>query len=522
MTFKLTYSTMFDPPAELHQRYDSALAKVRCSLGEQFDHYIDGKDVRGESLADDCSPINTDWLLGRFPQATPEHVAAAVSAARRAYPGWRATPAAERNRLLRRVARIIEERVYEISAAVSLEVGKNRMEALGEVQETADFFNCYCDDFERQNAFDRQLPDDPLEDFKSHNRSVMKPHGPWAVIAPFNFPFALAGGPAAAALVTGNTVVVKAAPETPWAVRLLAECIRDAGIPPGVFNYLADPDDSAGPLLTDHADVAGVTFTGSYAVGMQIFQKLSAGVYPKPCITEMGGKNACIVTAQADLQRAALGILRSAFGLSGEKCSALSRIYVDESVADELIAIIKPQIDAIRVGDPTLVENYIGSVIDRSAYENFAAYVAELQEHGATIISGGSVVSDGEHGKGFFCRPTLVEAPLAHRLWQHEMFVPIAMLARVSDKETAMRLTNDSHLGLTAGFYGSAEETAWFFDNVEAGVTYANRPQGATTGAWPGYQPFGGWKGSGNTGKGIASFYYLAQYLREQSQTSVE
>jgi 1-pyrroline-5-carboxylate dehydrogenase len=521
MSFKLTYSTMFDPPPELHEQFEAALAITRAALGQDYSHYINGKDVSGDSLRDDVSPIDTRTILGRFPVASQETVDRAVAAARAAHPGWRSTSPADRNRLLRRVGEIIEERVYDISAAVAQEVGKNRMEAIGEVQETADFFYCYCDDFDKQ-GFDHTLPDDPLPDFKSHNRSIMKPYGPWAVIAPFNFPFALAGGPVAAALVTGNTVVVKAAPDTPWAVRLLADCVRDAGLPAGVFNYLADPDDSAGPLLVDHEDITGVTFTGSHGVGMQIGQKMAAGSYPRPCIAEMGGKNACIVTANADLDRAAIGIMRSAFGLSGQKCSALSRVYIEEKIADALIEKLKDVTDAIAIGDPTRMENYIGPVANEEAYDNFKDYAAALRTADVMIVAGGEVLNNDELADGYFCAPTVAEAPLDHPLWQREMFVPIVMLARVPDKETGMRLTNDSPLGLTAGFYGDEEETRWFFDNVEAGVTYANRPQGATTGAWPGYQPFGGWKGSGNTGKGIASFYYLAQYLREQSQTSVE
>lgn len=522
MTFKLTYSTMFDPPPELHERFEAALGKVRGGLGQDNGHYINGKHVSNDALREDISPIDTKTVLGRFPVASRDHVDQAVAAAKAAFPGWRGTSHVERGRLLRRVGEIIEERVYDISAAVAQEVGKNRMEAIGEVQETADFFYCYCDDFEKQQGFDHSLPDDPLPDFRSHNRSIMKPYGPWAVIAPFNFPFALAGGPVAAALVTGNTVVAKAAPDTPWAVRLLADCIRDAGLPAGVFNYIADPDDSAGPLLVDHEDIAGVTFTGSHEVGMQICQSLSQGPYPRPCIAEMGGKNACIVTANADLDRAALGIMRSAFGLSGQKCSALSRVYIDKEVADALIERLGIVTDAITVGDPTRMENYIGPVVNEEAYNNFKNFSAQLRVAGAHIICGGEVLTNNDMADGYFCAPTVAEAPLDHPLWQREMFVPIVMLARVLDKETGMQLTNDSPLGLTAGFYGNEEETQWFFDNVEAGVTYANRPQGATTGAWPGYQPFGGWKGSGNTGKGIASFYYLAQYLREQSQTSVE
>jgi 1-pyrroline-5-carboxylate dehydrogenase len=509
MTFKLTYSTMFDPPAELHERFEAALQKTREELGRDHAHYINGKDVSSDSLRDDVSPIDTNTVLGRFPIASRQHVAQAVTAAKAAFAGWRSTPPADRGHLLRRVGEIIEERVYDIGAAVALEVGKNRMESLGEVQETADFFYCYCDDFDQQRGFDHTLPDDPLADFKSHNRSIMKPYGPWAVIAPFNFPFALAGGPVAAALVTGNTVVVKAAPDTPWAVRLLADCVRDAGLPAGVFNYVADPDDTAGPMLVDHEDICGVTFTGSHDVGMQIGQKLSAGSYPRPCIAEMGGKNACIVTANADLERAALGIMRSAFGLSGQKCSALSRVYIEDKVADALLEKLKQLTDAIAVGDPTRMENYIGPVANAEAYKKFKDCIAALRAADVTIVAGGEVLTNDELADGYFCAPTVAEAPLDHPLWQREMFVPIVMLARVPDKETGMQLTNDSPLGLTAGFYGDPQETEWFFDKVEAGVTYANRPQGATTGAWPGYQPFGGWKGSGNTGKGIASFYYL-------------
>lgn len=521
MSFRLTYSTMFDPPPELHEKFEAAVEKVRADLGRDHAHFIGGQDCSADALQDDVSPIDTDCLLGRFPVARAEHVDAAVAAARKAFPAWRHTPMAERNRILRKVAELIEERVYEISAAVALEVGKNRMEAIGEVQETADFFNGYCDDFEAHQGFDHQLPDDPLADYASHNRSVMKPYGAWGIISPFNFPFALAGGPTAAALVTGNTVVLKGAPETPWSVRLLAECLRDAGIPAGVFNCILDPDDTAGPLLVDHPGIAGVTFTGSHDVGMQICRKATAGTMPRPVIAEMGGKNATIVTANGDLDRAALGIMRSAFGLTGQKCSACSRLYVEESVADELIDKLASLIDQINIGDPLLAENYLGPIGTGEAYDNYRTYAKELHA-GARVIRGAEALTDGDMARGYFCAPTLAEAPLDHRLWKHEMFAPIVMLARVPDKETAMQLANDTNLGLTAGFYGNAEETEWFFDNIEAGVTYANRPQGATTGAWPGYQPFGGWKGSGSTGKGIASFYYLAEYMREQSQTNVE
>lgn len=518
--FRLTYSTMFDPPPALHERFEAALGRVRAGVGASHAHYVDGADRPAAATRATTSPIDRNLVLGRFPEATAAEVEAAVAAARRAFPGWRATPPAERARLLRRVAALIGERVYDIAAAVALEVGKNRMEALGEVQETADFFTHYCDDFERQR-FDHDLPDDPLPGFRSHNRSVLRPYGAWGVIAPFNFPFALAGGPAAAALVTGNTVVLKGSPETPWAGRLLADCLRDAGLPAGVFNFV-NGGDAAGAALVASPGLGGITFTGSQRVGMGIWRAFSAAPVPRPCIAEMGGKNPAIVTAGADLDRAALGITRSAFGMSGQKCSALSRTYVDESVADALVERLLARIADIRIGDPTRREHWMGPVIHERAWRAYAERCAALAAGGARILAGGRQLVDGCLADGWYCAPTLAEAPPAHPLWREELFLPIAMLARVPGREAALRLANDTPLGLTAGFYGAPDEVEWFFENIEAGVTYANRPQGATTGAWPGYQPFGGWKGSGTTGKGIASAYYLALYQREQSRTLVE
>jgi acyl-CoA reductase-like NAD-dependent aldehyde dehydrogenase len=257
-------------------------------------------------------------------------------------------------------------------------------------------------------------------------------------------------------------------------------------------------------------------------VGTKLLQQMTSGAWPRPCIAEMGGKNPCIVTERANLDAAAAGIARSAYGMGGQKCSALSRLYVDARVADALIERLQRQIDAIRVGDPTRREHWLGPVVNAAAYANYARYAGELQAGGARLHTGGRQLREGGLARGYYVEPVLAEAPAGHRLWRQEMFLPILLLQRVRDREEAMRLANDSDMGLTAGFYGGADEVPWFHEHIEAGVTYANRPQGATTGAWPGYQPFGGWKGSGSSGKAIASFYYLAQYLREQSRTVVE
>jgi 1-pyrroline-5-carboxylate dehydrogenase len=512
---------MFNPPAALHERFEAALTGVRSELGRVHANFINGEERAAQVTQQLRTPSNRSEVLGRFPEATVDEANQAMAAAKAAFPGWSRTSFMVRNRLLRRAAQIIEERVYAIGAAVALEVGKNRLEALGEVQEAADFFTWYCADYERQN-FNHVLPDDPLPEYRSRNRSVMKPYGAWVVIAPFNFPFALASGPVAAALVTGNTVVLKGATDTPWAGRLLADCLRDAGVPPGVFNYICGRGEVAGAALVNHPDTAGITFTGSHEVGMQICRHMSAGAWSRPCIAEMGGKNPVIVSAAADLERATVGIMRSAFGLSGQKCSAASRLYVHEAVADALMERLVAALACVSVGDPTRRENWMGPVINERAYKKYAHFCAELRAGGAKILSGGKPLADGALAQGFFCAPTLAEAAPSHPLWQQEMFLPIAMLARVPDLDTAMRLANGTSLGLTAGFYGDPTEVNWFFDHIEAGVTYANRPQGATTGAWPGYQAFGGWKGSGNTGKAIGSSYYLPLYQREQSQTLVD
>src|SRR5438552_8690261 len=320
-TFTLAYCMVFNPRAEFHAGFEDALASVRSFLGAEHPMLIGGHDQRAPRQFDIKSPSDRRTLLGRFEAGDETHAAAAIEAAKTAFPAWAATPWTERVALLRRAAALIMERVYEIGAVLALEVGKNRMEALGEAQETADLIAYYCDQMEANDGYVRPMLADPLTGFTSENTSVMKPYGVWLVIAPFNFPLALAGGPSGAALVAGNTVVFKPASSTPWSGRLLALAMRDAGIPAGVFNYVTGPGTSLGQALISHADVAGATFTGSFDVGMNLYRTFAQGRWPRPCIAEMGGKNVTIVSRHADLKDAATGVMRSAFGLSGQKCS---------------------------------------------------------------------------------------------------------------------------------------------------------------------------------------------------------
>jgi len=521
--FKLTYSTMFDPPPELHTRFEKALTALRSHLGGEHAMLIGGASERAPLQFDVRSPSDARVVLGRFQAGDPRHAAAAVAAAQRAFAGWARTPWRERVAFLRRAVALIEERVYYLGAVLALEVGKNRMEALGEAQETADLIAWYCDQMEANDGYAKPMARDPVAGFDSVNASVLKPHGVWLVIAPFNFPFALAGGPSGAALVAGNTVVFKAASATAWSGRLLADAFRDAGLPPGVFNYVTGPGGSLGDALVRQPDIAGVTFTGSYDVGMHLYRTFAQGRWPRPCIAEMGGKNAAIVSRRADIGDAALGVMRSAFGLSGQKCSACSRVYVEHTVFADFVAALHAATARIAVGDPTRRANWMGPVIDAAAvarFEDAAAQIQALDDRGA-IVHGGERLDQGELAHGHYCAPTIARAPLDHPLWQRELFAPFVLVAPVDDLDEAFAHANAGDYGLTAGFYGAPDETERFFGEIEAGVCYANRPQGATTGAWPGYQPFGGWKGSGSTGKAGGSLYYVPQYLREQSQTRV-
>jgi 1-pyrroline-5-carboxylate dehydrogenase len=519
--FRMTYATLYNPPEELHVRYDAALKKIRDALGREYGLFIDGKDVFTDEKTEIRTPVDRSRVLALVQKAGKKEAEAAVASARRAFAAWSRTPWAERIALLRKVADLIDERQFEMSAALSWEVGKTRMEALGDVAETAELIRYACEQMEKNNGFLVPMGQDPLAGFSVQNRSVLRAHGVWLVISPFNFPFALTGGPAGAALAAGNTVVVKPASDTPWGVRLLCDCFRDAGLPEGTVNFVTGPGTTLGQALIESPGVDGITFTGSYEVGMALHRSLSAGRWIRPVILEMGGKNAAIVSRHADLDRAAVGIVRSAFGLQGQKCSACSRIYVESPAYRPLLERLETLAARLTVGDPTRRGVDLGPVINEKACKAYQTCCRELEEAGR-LLTGGRVLTEEPWDRGYFCIPTLAaEVPLNHHLWKHEMFLPIAMAAEVGSLDEAMDLANGVDYGLTAGFYGTEKEAAWFFDRVEAGVAYANRPQGATTGAWPGLQPFGGWKGSGSTGRNAGGHYYLPLYMREQIQTLV-
>ncbi len=520
--FKLTYATMYNPPEELHTHFDDAIKKLKSNLGKEYAMFIDGKEVYADEKFEDRSPIDTNMVLAVMQKGNEKHAEMAMAAARKAFWGWSHTPWQERIALLRKAADLIDDRLADLGAAMAMEVGKNRMESMGDVAETADLIRYSCDMMEQNDGFIKPMGKDPLPNHDITNTSVLRPYGVWLVVSPFNFPFALTGGPAGAALAAGNTVVLKPATDTPFIVRLLTDCFRDAGLPAGVVNFVTGPGRTIGAALVNNPEVDGVTFTGSYDVGMKMFRDYANGKFVRPMVLELGGKNPAIVTKNANLDDAAQGIVRSAFGLQGQKCSAASRVYIQEEVYDALVAKIKELTDKLSVGDPTDRKVFMGPVVNKSSYQDFQNFCAELAAAGK-FLTGGNVITDGAYANGYYCQPTLaIDVPYTHRLWKEEMFLPITTIGKFKTLEEALKMANDVDYGLTAGVYGSDEEVEYFFDHIEAGVTYANRPQGATTGAWPGFQPFGGWKGSGSSGKNAGGYHYVQLYLHEQIRTLVK
>lgn len=516
---KITYATLRADNEELHALYEAGLEKAKGRLGGYHRNFVDGADRDGEGSFEVRSPIDSEMLVGTFARGTRSDAQDAIAAARRAQPAWFRLGWEKRLEILRRAAELISERQMEYGGLMAIEVGKTRLEALGEVEEAADLIRYYAKTAEDNAFYDH--PMDNLGDAAVHTRSILRPHGVFAVISPFNFPMALAAGPSAAAMMAGNTVVFKPASVAAMSGTALKEAYRDAGVPDGVFNLVMGPGDTVGDELQTNPGIDGIVFTGSYEVGFDLFRNFSKR-YPRPCIVEMGGKNPAIVLKSADLEEAAEGIMRAAFGFGGQKCSANSRVYVERPVHDELVRMLVEKTEKLVVGDPLPRTAFMGPIIDERAVNRHQQAVAEARRDG-TVFTGGERLKDGALERGWYVEPTVAGLPADHRLFQDELFAPFTAVAAVDSLDEALRLANDNVYGLTAGVYSEdPSEVQRFLEEIHAGVLYVNRRAGATTGAWPGVQAFGGWKGSGSTGKSGLSMYYVAQFLREQSHTVVD
>src|SRR3954467_7739950 len=461
---KITYATLRADNEQLHAENEAGLAEAKTMLAGHHRNWIGGKERDGDGEFTVHSPIDHDIVLGHFATGTRKDVQDAIGAARKTQPAWFALGWEKRIEILKRAAELISQRQMVYGGLMAIEVGKNRIEALGEVEEAADLIRYYSKTAEDNRFYEH--PMDSLGDSAVHTRSILRPHGVFAVISPFNFPMALAAGPTGAAMLAGNTVVFKPSSAAPISGVKLVEAYREAGVPDGVINLVMGPGETVGAELRENPGVDGIVFTGSYDVGMDLFRTFSTR-YPKPTIVEMGGKNPAIVSRHADLDEAAEGIMRSAFGFGGQKCSANSRVYVEKQVHDELVRLLVQKTEQITIGDPTKRENWLGPVINDRAVRRYIQSVGEARTDGRLLIGGERVTENGLDS-GFFVAPTVAtDLPRGHALLRDELFVPFTVIQGVDSIDEALELSNDSVLGLTAGLYSEDEaEQQRFLDTI--------------------------------------------------------
>jgi 1-pyrroline-5-carboxylate dehydrogenase len=516
---KITYtSTAADP--EFRATFDRALRDVRGRFPRTLGGNVGNGPVEAAAHHAVVSPIDTRLTVARVAIASPGEVESAVGFAAGAFPQWRAIPWERRAEIVRDAGERIAARNLELAAWMVYEVGKTRLEAMAEVEESADLLRYYAERLETNRGYRRELARmSPGES----TASVLLPYGVWAVVSPFNFPSALAAGMIAGALLGGNTVVFKPALDAPVSGEGLCEAFWDAGLPRDVLQLVHGPGATVGEALISDSRIAGVAFTGSSEVGMRIVRAASSSEQggPRPVVVEMGGKNACIVTATADLDAAAEAVARSAFGFGGQKCSACSRVYVEQAVASQLLERLVVRTQQMKVGDPAEGDPALGPVIRESAVASYRDYMRAILDGGGELVCGGEVLVGGDLTHGYYVAPSIARLPSPeHALFAEEMFLPILLFQEVEDLSEAILRTNAVPYGLTAGLFSRDEgEKRRFLDEIEAGVLYVNRRSGATTGAWPGINPFGGWKASGAPGPAALGPDYLLNFLREQSRT---
>ncbi|MEM2910134.1 MAG: aldehyde dehydrogenase family protein [Nitrososphaerota archaeon] len=505
---------------DFHRNYERALDDANSQLGQHHPIYIGGEPVYsdvGEFV--DRSPVDTRIIIGYFQKAQREHVNRAIESAKEGFERWGYLDWRKRVEVMRRATDIMSKEKFLLAAIMTLENGKNRFEAMADVDEAIDYLRYYAHLVESNDGFVKKMGSVyPGE----HAVSVMKPYGVWAIISPFNFPLAILVGMSSGALVTGNTVILKPASDTPYIALKYYEILMKAGVPKDAVNYVTGSGRDLQDGFLENEDLMGIAFTGSWDVGSMLYTRFSSKA-PRPFIAEMGGKNATVVTESANIEKAVEGVIRGAFSYGGQKCSATSRLLIHRNIKERFLKRLLERLPEFKVGDPRKRDVFMGPLINERALKSYMEYV-DLAKKDGRILYGGRVLKEGELANGFYVEPTVVEGlPREHRLWREELFVPILLVEEFDTLEEAIEIANGSAYGLTAGIFSeNKEEIKMFFNKIQAGVVYANRTVGSTTGAVVGVQAFGGWKRSGSTGKGAGGVYYLYQFMREQSQSTYE
>ena len=507
--FATTTYTDFTDPTEA-AAFEAALAQVTADLGRLHPVVVGGQERVLDATFESTNPGRLQQVIGRFSDAGTDVADEALQAGWDAFPNWSATPAIDRAGVLMRAAAIMRKRRHEFSAAMVLEVGKSWPEADGDTAEAIDFLEFYAREAVRWAAPQETTP------YPGETNIVQYiPLGVGVVIPPWNFPVAIAAGMATAPIAAGNCVVLKPAEQSPYTAWLVFDCLRQAGLPAGVLNYVTCSDGAVvGGHLVQHPRTRFICFTGSRAVGCWIYEeagKVHPGqIWLKRVVAEMGGKDAILVDADADVEAAADGIVKAAFGFQGQKCSACSRALLHQDIYDAVTERVVAKTKALVLGDPQDRSNAVGPVIDAEAKARILSYIA-LGE-GELLAGGGTFPGDGH-----YIQPTVVGGLSPEdRLAREEVFGPLLALVKVADYEEGVRVFNDTDYGLTGSYFGIAN-IADARRRLHCGNLYINRK---CTGALVDVQPFGGFNMSGTDAK-AGGREHLLQFLQAKSITEL-
>jgi 1-pyrroline-5-carboxylate dehydrogenase len=490
--------------AENKQRYLEALEKVKKSLGGDYPLIIAGKRITTGKLLESRNPANHNHLIGHVHQAGIEEAEAAMQCAQKAFLTWSKTDPVCRADILFKAAAIYRRKRFELNALLTLEAGKPWIEADADVAEAIDFLEYY-----GRQILELQRVDDKVLSRRNLERNEYRylPLGVGAIITPWNFPLAILTGMTSAAVVSGNTVLLKPSSNTMVIAFRFLEIMEEAGLPAGVINFVPGKGSEIGDYLVNHPKTRFISFTGSKDVGVEIYEKAAkvqkGQIWLKRVIAEMGGKDAIVVDNNIDADFVAGEIVKSAFGFSGQKCSACSRAIIHQDVYDEVLAKIVEKTKLLKVGDPEQPENSVGPVIDEKAFRRINEYLAIGGKEGRIVAGGKS-----DAGTGWFIEPTVIEGchPQA-RVMQEEIFGPVLAVTKVKDFEEALAVANNTEYGLTGSVFSTNRE---HLERARAdfavGNLYLNRK---CTGAIVGYQPFGGFNMSGTDSKAGGPEYLL-------------
>jgi 1-pyrroline-5-carboxylate dehydrogenase len=486
------------------QAMREALIRVGDMLGHEYELVIGGERLRTKGKIESRNPSRPAQMVGIHQKAGAEHAEQAVEAALRAFATWQYVPVEERASLLLNAAEIIRERKFEFCAWLTYEVGKNWAEADADVAETIDFLEFYA-----REALRLASMTTPIQYPGERNQLLYIPLGVGAVIPPWNFPFAIMAGMTSAAIVTGNTVVLKPSSDSPTIAARFVDVLEEAGLPAGVVNFCPGSGATFGNAVVEHPKTRFIAFTGSKEVGLDIHERAArtqkGQIWIKRTVLEMGGKDSIIVSSDADLDQAVEGVVAAAFGFSGQKCSACSRAIVEEPLYDVFVERVRERVAVLTVGDPAANPN-MGPVVNEGALKTILEYIAVGKREGR-LVSGGEAIETPE--KGYFVQPTVIAdvAPDA-RISQEEIFGPVLAILKVRDYDEALAVANNTEFGLTGAVYSSDHEK---LDRARrefhVGNLYLNRK---CTGAMVGAHPFGGFNMSGTDSKaGGPDYLYL-------------